>query len=63
MHDTAQDTVVVADQLAHRNPISAYDGRSLSGAVTTTVLRGELLDRDDPAQRTGRLVVRPGARA
>jgi allantoinase len=60
--DEAATTDVDVSRLAHRNPISAYDGRSLAGAVTTTVLRGELLDRDDPARRTGRLLVRPGAR-
>ena len=45
--DEAATTDVDVSRLAHRNPISAYDGRSLAGAVTTTVLRGELLDRDD----------------
>ena len=61
--DESLTTDVDVSRLAHRNPISAYDGRSLAGAVTTTALRGEVLDRADAEHRPGRLLARPGARA
>jgi allantoinase len=47
VHDTAQDTVVAAEQLAHRHPITAYDGLTLPGRVSTTVLRGRVVDHPD----------------
>lgn len=38
------DTVTTVDaaQLAHRNPVSAYHGRTITGAVTETVLGGQI---------------------
>lgn len=46
--------------LAHRNPISAYDGLTLSASVTSTVLRGRVVARDGAVTAgTGRLLVRP----
>lgn len=45
---------VEATRLAHRHPISAYDGRRLDGAVTHTVLRGRLLDPERPDHGHGR---------
>ncbi len=39
--DTAAPLDVRAADLAHRHPISAYDGRRLAGSVTHTWLRGE----------------------
>ena len=49
--DTAGERRVSASDLAHRHPISAYDGRHLRGAVLHTVLGGTLVDpvRPDPA--------------
>jgi allantoinase len=45
---------VDAARLHHRNPISAYDGRTLTGVVRSTWLRGsEVSDRP-----RGRLLVR-----
>lgn len=42
--DTAVPLEVDASELAHRNPISAYDGRRFDASVTHTLLRGRLLD-------------------
>lgn len=44
VYDTAQETVVAADRLAHRNPISAYDGLTFAGRVTRTLVRGSVID-------------------
>lgn len=49
--DTAAPWSVAADQLAHRHPISAYDGRELSGSITHTLLRGALVPDPARAQR------------
>jgi allantoinase len=38
--------VVDVARLAHKNPVSAYAGRRLSGIVRRTWLRGELVDAD-----------------
>jgi allantoinase len=58
VHDTAQDTVVVADLLAHRNPISAYDGLTFPGRVTTTLVRGSAVDPERPDRTWGRQLER-----
>jgi len=52
--DTAAPLDVRAADLAHRHPISAYDGRRLAGSVTHTWLRGE-----EPT--AGRLLTREAA--
>ena len=65
--DESLTTAVDVTRLAHRNPVSAYDGRELSGAVTATVLGGRLLPREagqagqagESDERTGRLLRRP----
>ncbi|WP_347056937.1 allantoinase AllB [Blastococcus sp. HT6-30] len=44
VYDTAQDTAVAAERLAHRNPISAYDGLTFPGRVTRTLVRGRAVD-------------------
>lgn len=41
--------VVHADQLEHKNPITPYDQRSLSGVVRRTLLAGKDIDFDNPA--------------
>lgn len=43
--------VVHANELEHRNPITPYDGKTLSGVVRRTVLAGEDIDFDRPAGR------------
>lgn len=56
----APDEAFVVDRhrLAHRHPVSAYDGRALSGAVRQVWLRGARLDLDAPPR--GRLLTRGG---
>ena len=52
-----QRFTVHADELLHKNPVSAYDGRELRGVVRRTWVRGaapgngELLSRNAPATR------------
>ena len=58
VHDPAQDTVVVADRLAHRNPISAYDGLTFPGRVTTTLVHGRAVDPARPDRTRGRQLER-----
>ncbi|NQX34341.1 allantoinase AllB [Herbiconiux sp. VKM Ac-2851] len=63
-----EEFAVDAGALAHKNPVSAYDGRSLRGVVATTWLRGrivhgaagELLDEGTRAP-LGALLSRPGS--
>jgi allantoinase len=53
------DLVVDPATLHHKNPVTPYAGRSLTGLVRTTWLRGvEVLDHDAPR---GRLLTRGGA--
>ncbi|WP_279236008.1 allantoinase AllB [Nocardioides sp. SR21] len=40
VYDEAAELVVDARELAHRNPISAYDGRRYTGRVIDTLVRG-----------------------
>jgi allantoinase len=47
---------VDVDRLHHRNPITPYAGRTLSGVVRSTWLRGELIDM--AADPRGRLLTR-----
>ena len=56
----APDETFVVDvhKLHHKNPISPYAGKALSGVVRSTYLRGEVLDLEKP---TGRLLRRGAA--
>lgn len=49
--------VVDASKLEHKNPITPYEGRELSGVIRRTYLRGHLVDFRSPR---GRLIRRPG---
>lgn len=49
---------VRAGDLLHRNPVSAYDGRTLRGVVRGTWLRGERVDTSGAAAPRGRLLRR-----
>lgn len=49
--------VVDASTLKHKNPVTPYDGRELSGVIRRTYLRGNLVDFRSPR---GRLISRPG---
>ncbi|MFC6707642.1 allantoinase AllB [Flexivirga alba] len=49
-----EEFVVDAARLQHKNPVSAYDGKHLTGVVRRTFVRGVAVDGDKPA---GRLLV------
>jgi allantoinase len=59
VYDTAVSLQVDARELAHRNPISAYDGQRYAGRVTHTVLAGHLVDPTHPDHTRGRQLLRP----
>ncbi|MCD4525596.1 allantoinase AllB [Nocardioides sp. cx-173] len=59
VYDPTVELVVDAARLAHRNPLSAYDGQRYAGRVTHTVSRGRLLDPDRPDHHWGRPLPRP----
>jgi allantoinase len=63
VYDPAAEVLVSAAELAHRHPISAYDGRHLTGRVTDTVLRGRLIDPQAPDHGWGRRLLRDGVAA
>ncbi|MGZ4427266.1 MAG: allantoinase AllB [Nocardioidaceae bacterium] len=53
---------VDAARLQHKNPVTPYDGRELTGVVRSTWLRGERVDVDDTrAAPRGRLLTRSPA--
>ncbi|WP_213814186.1 allantoinase AllB [Glaciihabitans sp. dw_435] len=53
------DTFTVhADQLLHKNPVSAFDGRELRGRVRRTILRGTTLTTGSDAAADGHLLTR-----
>ncbi|OUZ07069.1 allantoinase [Aeromicrobium sp. PE09-221] len=54
VYDPATRWRVTAGELAHKNPISAYDGRELTGSVTTAFVGGRSVDQPLPALDTGR---------
>ncbi|MAS54915.1 MAG: allantoinase AllB [Pimelobacter sp.] len=56
--DTAVPLRVEAARLAHKNPISAYDGQQYDASVTATVLGGVLVDRASPDLGAGRMLRR-----
>jgi allantoinase len=43
VYDPDATAVIDAAQLAHRNPVSAYHGQTITGAVTHTVLGGKVV--------------------
>ena len=61
VYDTGVELRIEATRLAHRNPISAYDGFRFGGAVTRTVVRGNAIDVEHPDHRWGRQLRRPGS--
>lgn len=62
VYDTGVDFRIEATRLAHRNPISAYDGLRFGGRVTRSVVRGNAVDVDWVDHTFGRQLTRPGAR-
>ena len=61
VYDTGASFRVEAARLAHRNPISAYDGLTYGGRVTRTVVRGNAVDVERPDHDWGRRLRRPGS--
>ncbi|GAA1263329.1 allantoinase AllB [Pseudonocardia aurantiaca] len=55
----APDATFTVGELHHRNPVTPYAGRELSGVVRATWLRGRPVDLDGPPR--GRLLVRGAA--
>jgi allantoinase len=49
--------VVDVSKLKHKNPITPYDGKALSGVVRKTFLRGHEIDGQTPS---GKLIRRGG---
>ncbi|WP_406206983.1 allantoinase AllB [Kitasatospora sp. NBC_01560] len=58
--DPDADFAVHAAELHHRNPVTPYAGRTLTGVVRTTWLRGRVVDVT--AEPFGRQITRPAAR-
>ena len=61
VYDPAVEFRVEAAELAHRNPISAYDGRRYEGQVIATVVRGDAVDAGRPDHGWGRQLQRAGS--
>ncbi len=54
VYDTGVDFRIEATRLAHRNPISAYDGLRYGGRVVRSVVRGNAIDVEHPDHGWGR---------
>ncbi|MEP9363903.1 allantoinase AllB [Nocardioides sp. CN2-186] len=54
VYDTGVEFRIEATRLAHRNPISAYDGLRYGGRVVRTVVRGNALDVEHTDHGWGR---------
>ncbi|WP_241248938.1 allantoinase AllB [Rhodococcus sp. X156] len=61
VYDTATELHVDVDRLAHRNPLSAYDGLRYAGSVVHTVVAGAVVAAS-PDHSRGRLLTRPPGR-
>ncbi len=61
VYDTNAEFRIEATRLAHKNPISAYDGLRYGGRVTTSVIRGDVIDVEATNHRFGRQLRRPEA--
>ncbi|MCW2787482.1 MAG: allantoicase [Marmoricola sp.] len=58
VYDTNAEFRIEATRLAHRNPISAYDGLRYGGRVTRSVVRGNAVDVDRVDHTYGQQLVR-----
>lgn len=58
VYDTGVDFRIEATRLAHKNPISAYDGLRFGGRVTRSVVRGNAIDVELVDHTFGRQLVR-----
>ena len=61
VYDTGVDFRIEATRLAHRNPISAYDGLRYGGRITRSVVHGNAIDVERPDHGWGRQLARTGA--
>lgn len=61
VYDPTVPLEVDAARLAHRNPITAYDGLRFDGSVTHAVVRGRAVDPDRPDHAWGRQLRRPAS--
>ncbi|GAA4712404.1 allantoinase AllB [Nocardioides conyzicola] len=61
IYDSGVEFRIEATRLAHRNPISAYDGLRFGGRITRSVVRGNAIDVEHPDHRWGRQLRRPGS--
>jgi allantoinase len=59
VYDTGVDFRIEATRLAHRNPISAYDGLRYGGRITRSIVRGNAIDVERPDHGWGRQLLRP----
>jgi allantoinase len=59
IYDTGVDFRIEATRLAHKNPISAYDGLRYGGRVVRSVVRGNAIDVEHTDHRWGRQLSRP----
>ena len=62
VYDTNAEFRIEATRLAHRNPISAYDGIRYGGRVTRSVVRGNAIDVERVDHTFGQQLTRPGGR-
>ncbi|WP_370248682.1 allantoinase AllB [Nocardioides sp.] len=62
VYDTGVEFRIEATRLAHRHPISAYDGLRYGGRVTRSIVRGNGVDVDRPDHAWGRQLTRPPTR-
>ncbi len=58
VYDSGVEFRIEATRLAHRNPISAYDGLRYGGRVTRSVVRGNAIDVERPDHAWGRMLTR-----
>ena len=58
VYDTNAEFRIEATRLAHRNPISAYDGIRYGGRVTRSVVRGNAIDVERVDHTFGRQLSR-----
>ncbi|MFT4009598.1 MAG: allantoinase AllB [Nocardioidaceae bacterium] len=59
IYDTGVNYRIDVRRLAHRNPISAYDGMRYGGRIVRTVIRGDAIDVERPDHDWGRILARP----
>ncbi|MFT4263599.1 MAG: allantoinase AllB [Nocardioides sp.] len=58
IYDSGVEFRIEATRLAHKNPISAYDGLRFGGRVTRSIVRGNAIDVEHPDWNWGEQLVR-----